>query len=132
MDNERPKVPNQGEWEISILLFPDDGVWIAQCMEYDLNAQGETHEAALESLGRTMAAQAILDWDAGRTPFEDMPSAPAKYVKLYNAAMHLRDVPMIPPPEFTAHHGVAGQASRAVPPAWMIRPWKPSDIRIGG
>lgn len=62
---------------MSILLFRDVSLdesvikWVAQGIEYDFAASGDTREEALNSLDKTIEHQIILDKKFGKKPLED-------------------------------------------------------------
>jgi len=51
---------------LRVLLFPDSGAWVAQCLELDVCAQGCTEEQAVANLGETLTLHDILA-DKGHT-----------------------------------------------------------------
>ncbi len=48
-----------------VLTFTEGSAWVAVWVRFDLVAQGKTEKEACERLVRTIAAQAILDAEAG-------------------------------------------------------------------
>ena len=70
---------------MSILLSQESNVWVAQCLEYDVVAQGNSKGAALDSLEHTLIGQSILDIQQGKYPFEDISKAPKIYWDKFNA-----------------------------------------------
>ncbi|MCU0699463.1 MAG: hypothetical protein MUC96_23400 [Myxococcaceae bacterium] len=73
-------------WNLSVIVFRGDFGWVAQCLEIDLGAQGESVEASLRDLQQTMVGQAMVDATAGLAPFSDFKPAPAWYHEQYEAA----------------------------------------------
>ncbi len=59
-----------------VLLFRDDGVWIAQALEHDINAQGASVWLAQLELAKVLAARKIIAALEGTDPF-DPPAAPS-------------------------------------------------------
>ena len=36
---------------VHAVLTEEDGIWVAQCLEFDVAAQGDTRQEAIENLG---------------------------------------------------------------------------------
>jgi hypothetical protein len=84
---------------LKILLFTEGSTWIAQCLQIDITAQGDSHTNALERLSVLFWAQHYLDKQAGRLPFSAAPKAPKRYWEMFNKGnkitIHL-NLPPIP------------------------------------
>jgi hypothetical protein len=63
----------------SVLLLQEGKTWIAQCLEWDIAAQGDTIDHALNSFERTFVGQIILDIDADKLPLEGISQSPKEY-----------------------------------------------------
>ena len=50
--------------------------WVAQCLDYDIAAQGHTKARAMESLERTILGQIHLDIEDGKEPLQDIGKPP--------------------------------------------------------
>jgi len=72
-----------------VLLLNDDGVWVAQCLDYDIAAQGKTINKAVDALTRTFAGQVVLDIQHGKKPLEDFTKAPIDYWNKFEDANRL-------------------------------------------
>lgn len=84
---------------IRVLLIADRGVWVAQCIDFDLAAQGETVREALQTFVRLFEVQIETDQKAGRDPFAASRPAPRWYADRYNeASARIDSKPAIPPP----------------------------------
>ena len=61
------------ESKIRVVLFPESAgkhsAWVAQCLDYDLVAQGETPEAAQASFQRIMLSHVAISLQHKHTPF---------------------------------------------------------------
>lgn len=77
--------------EISILLLQEDNGWVAQCLEKDIAAQGNSINEALASFKNTFIGQLILDYEDNKTPLEDLQEAPKEYWDKYQLSRPLRD-----------------------------------------
>jgi hypothetical protein len=64
---------------IRVLLVKGKSSWVAQCLEYDLAAQGKTIRKAKHAFLLTFASQVALDVQHGRRPLEQFSEAPRRY-----------------------------------------------------
>ena len=62
-----------------VLLFPEEGGWIAQCLEHDIVAQGANVKEAKERLVLTVVCQIVVDLKNGKRPLEGIDKAPQRY-----------------------------------------------------
>src|SRR5262245_36307295 len=99
---------------VRVLLTPEahaDGVlWVAQCLEYDIAAQGRNIQAAQRAIIRALEDQANRDVADGRVPFEGFDEAPEEYLRFFRSGVPVEGKP------------VAAQI-----PAWMI---KAQEVRV--
>jgi len=81
------------ELTLSVLFLQDvtnHGIyWIAQCLEYDIVAQGKSLTDARKALERTVVGQLFIDQRMGKQPFEGIGQAPAWYFKKFETAERL-------------------------------------------
>lgn len=79
--------------EVSALLFQERvhnmDMWVAQCLEYDIVAEGGTLHKARENLAVTLYAQADFDTKHGKEPFDGIERAPDEFQKLFNKGEQL-------------------------------------------
>lgn len=68
---------------IRVVVMPSEGLWLAQGLEYDLAAQGRSHEQAVESFTRILKARLRADIARHREPLEDLPEAPERFFQLW-------------------------------------------------
>ncbi len=78
--------PTVNQLKLRVLLLKDGEFWVAQCLEFDLAAQGSTIAEAQQSFVRTFVMQALVDSQAGKQPFADFKPAPAWYAMRYDEA----------------------------------------------
>ena len=68
---------------VSILFikefFEDQSGWVAQCLEYDIAAQGKTIKEAKIAFERTFVGQVVTDIFHQKKPLEGIPKAPSEY-----------------------------------------------------
>jgi hypothetical protein len=83
------------------------GVWIAQAIDHDINAQGKTLEHARHAFAATIAGQVLLDFEAGRTPLSAVGKPPPEAIEGYGEGW------AVEPQELTIPPGI-------LPPPWVI------------
>ena len=94
-------------FRLKILLCKEgsEGIWkwVAQCLQYDIAAQGDTIAEAKVAFERTFCGQIAVDLAKGRQPLEGIPEAPRGYWDKFEGAEKLADrerpMHMWPPPE---------------------------------
>jgi hypothetical protein len=70
---------------LNVLFFKEEGFWVAQCLQFDVTAQGETLPEARKSFERVLVAQILSDLQEKRQPLSSVPSAPAKFWQWYRS-----------------------------------------------
>ena len=86
---------------LHVLLFkervgPQD-VWVAQCLEHDITAQGDTVREAQKDFERTVRGEIVLALEAGREPLAGIAPAPSRYQDLWELAVRLADSIVVTP-----------------------------------
>ena len=66
-------------------------MWAAQCLEYDIAAQGKTIDEAKESFKRTFVGQIMVDVHFGHQPLQGIEKAPEEYWEQFRTAKRLID-----------------------------------------
>lgn len=85
---------------LTILLLQDHGYWVAQCLEYDVTAQGKNIDEAMTAFERTLVGQVLLDTEQGKQPLSGIGQAPKQFFDLSKKARRLTDsVPFYVPPQ---------------------------------
>lgn len=64
---------------VHVRIIKERELYAAQCLEYDICAQGNSPVAAIESFRITMMGQVALDKRSGREPLKHLPCAPMPY-----------------------------------------------------
>lgn len=100
------------DFEVKILLINENGLWVAQCLDYDFAAQGKNMKEAMDSFARSFAGQICTELKYGKEPFEDFTKAPIEYWDMFDASEPLRTA-HFPVPEAFVPDGI-GFAHRAV------------------
>jgi len=77
-DTERPN-------ELRFVMFEEDGMWIAMCLERYIGTQGRTRGEAVRGL--QIVYRAELDHSLERTgkPFGEIPAAPDKFWRMHQS-----------------------------------------------
>jgi hypothetical protein len=101
---------------VSVLLLREEDGWVAQCLEYDVAAQGKTITQVKTAFERTFVGQILVDVKAGRQPLEGVGQAPGFYWEKFEHAERLADRKPFYLPE-------------GIPPAFMIAAVA-DDVRI--
>lgn len=64
---------------INAIAFEEDGMWVAQCLEFDFVSFARTKEDLPRILVQQVLAQIEIDSEDGNAPFFEFKPAPAKY-----------------------------------------------------
>jgi hypothetical protein len=107
---------------LNVLFFKEEGFWVAQCLEFDVTAQGRTIPEARMSFERVLVAQVLCDLKEKRAPLSLIPSAPSHFWRKYRKASALHEREPIPLPEELL--------PRETPPAWMIPYLTVNELRV--
>ncbi len=71
--------------EISVILYPEDGIWIAQGIEHDIAAHGGTPLQASNEFNNKLRAELVVSVDLGETkPLSGIKHAPARFAEMYH------------------------------------------------
>jgi hypothetical protein len=81
----------QANFVVSILLRYEGDGWAAQCLEYDISAQGKTLALAKEAFEKTFIGQILVDVRHGNMPLVGVPQAPREYWEQFQRAERLMD-----------------------------------------
>ena len=69
----------KGHLRLNVLVFREGDRWVAQVLEKDMAAHGETPYAALSAIGMIIQAHVNFDTFHQRTPFSRLDRAPDVY-----------------------------------------------------
>jgi predicted RNase H-like HicB family nuclease len=70
--------------QIRVVVLQDEDVFIAQCLEVDISAQGKSADEAIRRLKVAFTAEVREAKDSGRTVF-DLGPAPSSFATMYDA-----------------------------------------------
>lgn len=83
---------------LSILLINEGDKWIAQCLEWDIAAQGDSHKKALQTFEAVFWAHVLRDVEKGRPILETVDSAPEEFWDQFSDGTPLKNpYPLRPP-----------------------------------
>lgn len=82
---QSPAVLTQ-EFRVSVVIYPEGDVWIAQCLEYDIVSQGRTIQDVQDRLIRNVAATLYVYAENGKDTFENIRPAPKKFWEMFERA----------------------------------------------
>lgn len=108
--------------KLRVLLFQDhlgdETVWVAQCLEHDISAQGDTAVSARANIEETIAGEIVLALEMGYAPLSEIRPAPSKYHVMWETARLAEDA--------------AASALQFNPPARMPLPDARAEFRVAG
>lgn len=64
---------------LTAVSFREGDRWVAQCLEIDVAAQGDTPQEAKSRLMETLVEHIVLAGHYREEPFHDIPPAPQRY-----------------------------------------------------
>jgi len=101
---------------LRVLFVRDGDLWAAQCIDYDIAAQGRSITEAKTAFEQTIIGQILFDIKRGKQPLTDLRPAPESYREKFEAAEPLADKKPIEMP-------------KGVPPAYVVNQIA-KDLRI--
>jgi hypothetical protein len=77
------------QFPISVVLYPHEGFWIAQGLEHDIVARGNTAEEASKNFNQKFGAELVMSMEIGdQSPLAGVPRAPKEFWDKYKAIKH--------------------------------------------
>jgi len=104
--------------KLCVLFLREEDSWVAQCLQYDIAAQGKTIADAMAAFARTVSGQICVDLHHGVEPLSEFTPAPHEYWHRFEKSNRLAESQPIYVPE------------TSVPPAYMIHAMA-ADMRVG-
>jgi hypothetical protein len=77
---------DKDQFPVSVVLYQEDGVWIAQGLQYDITARGSDPVEASERFNQKIGAEFIMSMEIGEKPLSGVPKAPQEFWDMYEAA----------------------------------------------
>lgn len=97
--------------ELNVLVFPDNDIYVAQCLEYDIAVQGKDIEEVQERFLQTIGAFIKLYLDKGEVPFTNFPKTPKSFERMLKRSTDFKKI-HIPAPR----RKINGKTVRSVVP----------------
>jgi len=77
-------MPSTAQTVLHVVLYEDEGLVIAQCLEYDFGGEGATEEAAIASLKNLYVGYHVVARHLKQEPFAGHPPAPQEFWKMWD------------------------------------------------
>ena len=74
------------QFPVSVVIYQDSGVWIAQGLQYDITARGVDPVDASERFNQKFGAELVMSMDLGELPLSGVPQAPKEFWEMYQTA----------------------------------------------
>jgi hypothetical protein len=71
---------------IRVVAFREGDVWVAQCLEHDISAQGATFQDAMRRLTATVNVECEFTLEKHGKEFANIDPAPEKFKRMFEAA----------------------------------------------
>jgi hypothetical protein len=90
-EEEKMPVTSRDQFRVSVILYPEDGFWIAQGIEFDITARGRSPIEASERFSDKFAAEYVISIEVGDSePLAGVGAAPQEFWTMYkNATMRV-------------------------------------------
>jgi hypothetical protein len=76
-------------FRVSVVLYPEEGSWIAQGVQFDITARGRTPTEASERFNDKFGAELVISMEVGEEPLAGIGPAPKEFWEMYERAkMH--------------------------------------------
>lgn len=69
---------------IRVIVFKDDGLWVAQCLEYDIGAQAENIDLLNDRLKVVLMAEFKESMERHNKPFAGIDPAPERFQHMWD------------------------------------------------
>jgi hypothetical protein len=83
--------PSKESWSLRVLIFKEQTSYIAQCLEYNLVAQGDTIAAVKRAFAGLFAATIRAAERNGIAPLSNLKPAPRHVFEAWESAAHLAE-----------------------------------------
>jgi hypothetical protein len=68
---------------IRAIVFQDNGMWVAQCLEYDIGAQAHDLDTLHDRLKVTLRAEFLESMSRHKKPFAGIGRAPERFFRMW-------------------------------------------------
>ena len=79
-------VISHDQFRVSVVLYPEDGFWVAQGVQFDITARGRTPIEASERFNDKFGAELVMSIELGEPPLSGVGAAPPEFWALYENA----------------------------------------------
>jgi hypothetical protein len=85
--------------EMNIVLYPEGDYWIAQGLQFDITARGNTRQEAASRFKAKVGAEILISFEIGdQTPLSGVERAPQKFWDMFEEAQKSADADEAPMP----------------------------------
>ena len=71
---------------IRVVVYEEDGLWVGQCLEYDVMATAATVRQLRDEVVRALRSTKAIEEAQGRHGFESVPKAPQHFFDMFERA----------------------------------------------
>jgi hypothetical protein len=104
-------------FDLSVLLFQQDGQMVAQCLQYDISGSGAGFDSAMKAFQCAFVGHVLFDLRDGKKPLESVPQAPEQFWQRFQNGKRLQErFPLRLPNSET----LPSELRSATPQPWMI------------
>lgn len=79
---------NNHTYKVNVVAYEADGIWFAQCIEFDISAWAHRVDELPDALSKELSATCAVNQHLGRQGFEGIPSAPDRFRRMWEAAAY--------------------------------------------
>jgi hypothetical protein len=90
------EVMEKHEGTLRVIVFQDDGLWVAQCLEHDIGAQADDFDTLMTRLEVTVKAELKESIEKNGKPFAGIDPAPERFQHMWER--RARSIEMTIPP----------------------------------
>jgi len=96
---KKPTTATTVAFRLDVLVRAGDGVFVGQCLQYDITVQAPTLDQMKERFAHAFAFHFVSDAEAGKPPLSSLRQAPRRFWDIYLRGGNIaaRDVPIYVP-----------------------------------
>lgn len=80
-------VISRDQFRVGVIIYPEDGFWIAQGVQFDITARGKTPTEASQRFNDKFGAELVMSIEIGDSePLSGIGAAPAEFWEMYKRA----------------------------------------------
>lgn len=100
--------------ELKVLVLQENGFYVAQCLNFDIAAQGKNFEELEKNFADTVMSHIVLALEFDEEPFECLKPTPEFYKNIYKKAQPIQKSLKFPKPTTLKKFNYPKSASLAV------------------